>query len=149
MSEKPRVLFLGSHNAGRTQMAEALLRKHGGHRFDVCSAGLEPSQLHPLATEVLAEVGVTAAGLHAKPITAFLGKTTIAWAIIMCEPSERTSPRLYPFATRTVRWPFEDPTWTQGSAEIQLVRFRRVRDAIDARIRSWLREVEASPEASS
>jgi arsenate reductase len=143
-SDKPRVLFLGAHNAARTQIAEALLRKHAGQHFEACSAGLEPSQVHPLAARVLSEIGVAPTGLRAKPIAEFLGKASISYAIIVSEPAERTSPRFYPFATRTLYWPFEDPTWTQGSEEGQLARFRRVRDAIDARIRGWLQALEIS-----
>ena len=41
-------------------------------------------------------------------------------------------------------WNFDDPTEPQGSAELQLAKFRRVRDEIDARIKAWVREADAS-----
>lgn len=49
-----RVLFLCTHNSARSQIAEALHRKHGGEKFRVASAGSDPAQrVHPLAIEKL------------------------------------------------------------------------------------------------
>jgi arsenate reductase len=48
---------------------------------------------------------------------------------------------VFPFAVQTLRWMFDDPTEPQGSPELQLAKFRRVRDEIDARLKAWLREV--------
>lgn len=52
---KPRVLFLRTHNAARSQMAEALLRRYAGDRVEVASAGLEPADVYPFTRCVLAE----------------------------------------------------------------------------------------------
>ena len=54
----PRVLFICVHNAGRSQMSEALLKHYAGDRFDAQSAGLEPGELNPLAVEAMAEIGI-------------------------------------------------------------------------------------------
>ena len=45
--EKIKVLFVCIHNSARSQMAEAFLKKHGGAKFEVESAGLEPGKLNP------------------------------------------------------------------------------------------------------
>jgi arsenate reductase len=151
MNDKPRVLFLCAHNSARSQMAEALLRHHAGERLDAASAGLRPTAVHPLARTVLSEIGVDHSGLHAKPIREFFGGTSIQYAIIVCEPSEAECPRLFPFATRTLYWPLDDPTTADG--DLGLAQFRRVRDEIDARLRAWLqgmrthRRVAAVPRA--
>ena len=50
---KPRVLFICTHNAARSQMAEALLRHYAGERFEVLSAGATPTEVHPLTRQVL------------------------------------------------------------------------------------------------
>jgi len=140
MKEKPRVLFLCTHNAARSQIAEALLRKHAGHRFEVASAGLEPTEVHPLTRQVLEEIGVDHGPLRAKGTREFLGRASIRYAIIVCQRVETQCPQVFPFAVRTLYWNFDDPAEPQGSAELQLAKFRRVRDEIDARLKAWLRD---------
>lgn len=59
MSGKPSVLFVCVHNAGRSQMAAALLRSMAGDRIDVRSAGTEPAdQINPVAVAAMAELGI-------------------------------------------------------------------------------------------
>src|SRR5262245_61916607 len=62
----PHVLFLRKHNAARSQMAEAFLRHFAGDRFEVLSAGLVPTQVHPLIRQVLTETGLDPSRLRAK-----------------------------------------------------------------------------------
>ena len=130
-----------THNAARSQIAEALLRKHAGHRFEVASAGLEPTEVHPLTKQVLAEVGIDPTSLRAKGAREFLGSTPVRYAIIVCQRVEQQCPQVFPFATHTLRWTFDDPTELEGSPERQLAKFRRVRDEIHTRIESWIRDV--------
>lgn len=59
MGAKPRVLFVCTHNAGRSQMAAALLSSRAGDRVEVTSAGSAPaSSLNPAVVEALAEIGL-------------------------------------------------------------------------------------------
>lgn len=59
MSDKPQVLFVCVHNAGRSQMAAALTEMHGRGLIDVRSAGSEPAeQVNPMAVAAMAELGV-------------------------------------------------------------------------------------------
>ena len=146
MSRKPYVLFMCTHNAARSQIAEALLRKYAGHRFEVASAGFDPTEVHPLTRQVLSEVGIDPSGLVAKGLRDFLGKVAVRHAIIVCERTEEHCPRVFPFTGQTLYWAFEDPTRSQGSPELQLAKFRRVRDEIDARIRAWLHQLPAETE---
>jgi arsenate reductase len=144
VTQKPRVLFLCMHNAARSQIAETLLRQYAGHRFEVISAGLEPTEVHPLTRQVLEESGVDHGPLRAKGAREFLGRTSVHYAIIVCQRLEAQCPQIFPFAVQTLHWNFGDPTEPQGSAELQLAKFRRLRDEIDARIKAWLREGDAS-----
>lgn len=123
-------------------MAEALLRKHAGERFDAVSAGLEPTEVHPLTRAVLAEVGIDASALRTKGVNDFLAKVAIRHAIIVCAQAEAECPKIYPFASETLYWAFDDPAAFEGSPELQLAKFRRVRDEIDARVQAWLRVPE-------
>jgi arsenate reductase len=141
---KPRVLFVCTHNAARSQMAEVLLRHAAGERFDVLSAGHSPTEVHPLTRQVLADIGLDSSGLHAKGLDLFLAKVSIAYAIIVCDRAEDDCPRLYPFALQTLYWPFDDPTQAEGSMAERLHAFRTVRDQIQRRIEQWLDALERS-----
>ena len=55
---KRRVLFVCTANSARSLMAEALLRDMAGDRFEVASAGTEPTSPHPMALQVLEEAGI-------------------------------------------------------------------------------------------
>lgn len=134
-----RVLFLCTHNAARSQMAEALLRKHAGERFDVASAGLEPTAVHPLTIRAMHEIGLDISGQRSKGLDEFLGKATVQIAIIVCEQAQKNCPRIFPFAMQCICWPFEDPAACNGTEAEQLQRFRDVRDQIEARILEWLK----------
>ncbi|ODU25228.1 MAG: protein tyrosine phosphatase [Verrucomicrobia bacterium SCN 57-15] len=136
---KQSVLFLCAHNAARSQMAEALLRKHAGDRFDIMSAGLEPTTVHPLTVRVMNEVGLDLSEHRAKGLDGILGKRTFQLAIIVCEQTQKNCPHIYPFALQRLYWPFEDPASFNGAEEDQLQKFRDVRGQIEARILGWLR----------
>ena len=70
MSDKPAVLFVCVHNAGRSQMAAGYLRSLGGGRIDVLSAGSEPKErVNPVAVAAMAEEGIDIAANAPKPLT--------------------------------------------------------------------------------
>ncbi|HEV7183824.1 MAG TPA: arsenate reductase ArsC, partial [Leifsonia sp.] len=70
MSDKPTVLFVCIHNAGRSQMAAGYMRELSGGRVDVLSAGSEPKdQINPIAVQVMAEEGIDIAGNAPKILT--------------------------------------------------------------------------------
>lgn len=70
MTEKPSVLFVCVHNAGRSQMAAALLSHLAGDRIEVRSAGTEPAEdINPMALAAMAEIGVDLAGAMPKLLT--------------------------------------------------------------------------------
>ena len=142
--ERERVLFPCAHNAARSQMAEALLRHHAGDRFEVISAGLEPTEIHPLTLRVLAEDSIETQDLRVEGLDRYMAKTTVQYAIVVCEKTQAKCPRLYPFARQTLYWPFEDPAAFIGSPKEQLEKFREVRDQIDQRVRGWLSELSVA-----
>lgn len=70
MSDKPTVLFVCVHNAGRSQMAAGYLRALAGDRIDVLSAGSEPKDsINPVAVEVMAEEGIDIAARTPRRLT--------------------------------------------------------------------------------
>ena len=140
--KSPQVLFLCTHNTARSQMAEALLKKHAGDRFEVYSAGYEPTDINPFTRQVMAEVGLDLGGQYAKGVKEYLGKINFAYVIIVCDRAEKTCPTAFPSISRQrLFWPFEDPVAFKGTDEEKLAKFREIRDQIDQRIRQWLNEL--------
>jgi len=137
-TDKPCVLFLCTHNSARSQMAEALLRHQAGTRYRACSAGTDPTDVHPMTKRVLEEIGVDTAPLRAKGLKEMLGRAQVRTAIIVCAQAAESCPRLFPFAREVLQWPFDDPSRVEGSEELQLAAFRRTRDEISDRLRTWL-----------
>jgi arsenate reductase len=121
-------------------MAEALLRHHAGDRFEVYSAGLEPGQVNPLTVEVMKEVGIDISGHNSTPISDYLGKLKVDYAIAVCDIAEEACPVLQPFSENLLYWPFEDPASFGANEQEHLAKFREVRDLIDKRLISWIKE---------
>ena len=134
-----KVLFLCTGNIARSQMAEAFLRKYGGERFEVHSAGLEPGEeIHPLARHAMDEVGLDLAGQRPKSLRPYLGREPFDVVIFVCEKAEKSCPVLWPSSLTGLSWPFEDPAAFPGDEEQQLEKFRAVRNQIEQKILEWL-----------
>jgi arsenate reductase len=141
------VLFLCTHNSARSQMAEGLLRHLAGHGFEVASAGTEARGVNPLAVRVMAERGIDIAGHTSKTLDRFLGDR---WdhVVTVCDGANEACP-VFPRAGARLHWSFEDPSAAAGSEAERLAVFRRVRDEIQARVTTWLRERAAAPEGTA
>ena len=70
MSERPTVLFVCVHNAGRSQMAAGILTALAGDRVEVLSAGSQPTdRVNPVAVQAMAEIGIDIAASQPKVLT--------------------------------------------------------------------------------
>lgn len=136
---RPTVLFLCARNSARSQMAEALMRYNAGRRFDVYSAGLKPAGVHPFAQRVLEEIGISTDGLVSTDLGDVLGRVGIDDAIVVCDEADRACRDIQAFARRRHFWPIDDPVVDGLSDDMSLAGFRAARDALDERIRAWLR----------
>lgn len=134
---KSNVLFLCTANSTRSQMAEALLRKHAGEYYEALSAGMEPMVVHPLAVQAMIEVGIDISGRRSKSVKEYLGRIALGHVIFVCARAEKNCPYLSsPLVPES--WPFEDPAACHGTEEECLEKFRMVRDQIEGRVRAWL-----------
>jgi arsenate reductase len=132
MAEKRRVLILCTGNSARSQMAEGLLREMAGDRFEVYSAGVNPSRVRPEAVEAMREVGIDISGHHAKSADEFTGQQ-FDYVITVCDNAREACP-VFPGHAERIHHSFEDPP-PPGAAdpETTMAIFRRVRDEI----RDW------------
>ncbi|MEO8251790.1 MAG: arsenate reductase ArsC [Chloroflexota bacterium] len=134
--EKRRVLFVCVHNSARSQMAEGMLRAWAGDHFEVASGGTEAAGVRPEAIATMAELGIDISGHASKTIERFVGQPW-DWLIPVCEEACEACPYV-PGAKAVLRWSFDDPSAATGSEEERLAEFRRVRDELAARIRSFI-----------
>ena len=133
-----RVLFLGTTNAGRSQMAEALLRQRAGDRFEAYSAGLAPTTVSPLTLQVLEENGVPTDALHAKNVDEYLGKLHFGYVITVCDWAEQNCPTAFLTMGQRLHWTLDDPLKFHGTEDETLATFRRILDETDQLIHAWL-----------
>lgn len=133
---KLRVLVLCTHNSARSQMAEGFLRALAGDRLEVASAGTEATRIHPLAIRAMDEVGIDVRGHASKTLDRFLGAPW-DYVVTVCDQAAERCP-LFPGPARRVHWSFEDPSAAPGDEAERLGAFRRVRDQIAERLRTWL-----------
>lgn len=136
MSDKPEVLFVCVHNAGRSQMAAALLDHHGAGRVVVRSAGSQPAdQLNPAVVEAMAEIGLDISKEFPKPLTDDAVKASDVVITMGCGDECPYFP-----GKTYLDWKLEDPAG-QGIDAV-----RPIRDEIDGRVRALLAELLPSDE---
>jgi arsenate reductase (thioredoxin) len=138
------VLFLCPHNSARSQMAEGFLRHLASNRFEVMSAGIDPTdEIHPCAIETMRESGIDISDQHPKGLREYMGKESFNYLIIVCARAEKRCPKTFPGVGTTFSWIFEDPR-RDGDFPYDsiLERFRTVRDEIELRMRGSLENPE-------
>lgn len=141
----PMVLILCTGNSCRSQMAEALLRRHQGDKYDVHSAGMDPKEaVHPLAVKVMAETGIDIGRHRTKASLEYLGRHPVRHVLIVCDKAHGTCPRIWPGAYTRTYMPFDDPAEAEGSDAQRLTVFRRVRDELDRAMAAWEPRAEAA-----
>ena len=144
----PRVLFICVHNAGRSQMSEALLKHYAGDRFDAQSAGLEPGELNPLAVEAMAEIGIDISRNKTKSVFDIWKRgEAFQYVIAVCDTESAEKCPIFPGVTTRLRWSFNDPSKVTGSRERKLQKVREIRDEIAAKIQDWLASLPAEQSA--
>jgi arsenate reductase len=134
-----RILFLCTHNACRSQFAEAYLKRYAGTRFEVFSAGVEPTELHPLTRRVLEEDGLDCGSLRSKGLEEVRAFAPFETVFVVCRSLEESCPKTIAGWGPRLAWPFEDPAAFAGQPEACLAKFRQIRDEVSQRIQTWLR----------
>ena len=129
MTAKARILILCTGNSARSQMAEGLLRSIAGDRFDVESAGVDPSSVRPEAIKVMREIGIDISNQASKSVKRFV-EERFDFVITVCDNAKESCP-IFPNAIEKIHKSFEDPP-VPGAAtpDETLAIFRRVRDEI-------------------
>ncbi|WP_433506954.1 arsenate reductase ArsC [Pseudonocardia halophobica] len=135
MKTVPEVLFVCVHNAGRSQMAAALLHHHAHGAVNVRSAGSAPADtINPAVREVMSEVGLDLSQEFPKPLTDDVVRAADVVITMGCGDACPVHP-----GKRYLDWDLTDPAG-KTAAEI-----RPIRDEIDRRVRDLITELTAQP----
>jgi arsenate reductase (thioredoxin) len=127
----PEVLFVCVHNAGRSQMAAALLDRRAGGAVHVRSAGSDPAdRLNPAVVEAMSELGLDISKEFPKPLT----DESVKSADVVITMGCGDACPFYP-GKRYLDWDLEDP------AGKSIATVRRIRDEVDERVQTLLREL--------
>jgi arsenate reductase len=135
-----RVLFICTKNSARSQMAEALVNHDLAGRIEACSAGTDPSAVHPMAVTVMKEMGIDISHYRSKSIDEFAGEK-FDYVITLCSQANEACPVFFG-RTQRLHMGFEDPAAVLGSEDQKLAAFRRVRDQIRDEVVAFLAKQE-------
>ena len=132
------VLFLCTGNSARSVMAERLMERRGAGRFRAFSAGSFPKGVvHPLALRLLAEQGLTTAGLRSKSWDEFArpGAPEMDFVFTVCDEAANEVCPVWPGHPTTAHWGVPDPAAAGGCEIERMFAFREAFAVLDRRIR--------------
>ena len=138
---KPRILFLCTGNSARSVLAEATLRAWAGHRFEVFSAGSQPTgTVNPFALRQLAAEGIATAGLRSKSWDEFAGDdaTPLDLVVTVCDAAAAESCPLVFGDFLRAHWGLPDPAAVEGDDHARAAAFAQAHRIVKARLLALL-----------
>jgi len=131
-----RVLFVGTDNATRSQLAEALLKHEAGEWFHPISAGTAPRPVNRLTVQVLHEVGIEWGSARSKSVDEVRDQP-FDYVITMCREAQDACPALQP-ATATIHWGLTDPAAVEGTPVDRLAAYRHTRREVASAVHRFV-----------
>lgn len=120
-------------------MAETFLRSFAGDKFEVESAGLEPTEVNPVVVEAMEELDFDLSRNTTKSVFEFYKQGKLFdYVITVCDEAVEERCPIFPGLTRRMHWPFKDPAALTGTHQEKLAGTRKIRDEIKARIEEFL-----------
>lgn len=116
-----RVLFLCTYNSARSQLAEGIMRVAAGDEVEVYSAGSEPGQVHPLAVQAAATLGIDISRQQSKHMDQFVDQQ-FDYIITVCDRVRESCP-VFPDDPQRIHWSFPDPAAVTGTETQKLHAF--------------------------
>lgn len=133
---KKKVLFLCTGNSCRSQIGEGLMRHLAGDRYDVYSAGVEPSRIHPMSILVMNEIGIDISQQSSDDVSDYLN-SGIDIVISVCDHAAQTCPT-FPGNVERIHWGLKDPFHGWDVDESKLPDYRQTREDLKQRIQDYL-----------
>jgi arsenate reductase len=97
---------------------------------------MEPGRVNPLAIEAMREIGIDISDHRSKSVDEFIGQE-FDYVITVCDKAKESCP-IFPGKAQRIHWSIDDPAAAEGDEAIRLAIFRRLRDEIRERLRSFL-----------
>jgi len=143
MSNKKRVLVICGHNSARSQMAETFIRELGDGRFQVESAGLEPTEINPLVVAAMREIGHDLSQKGTQSVfDLFRAGRLFDYVIAVCDAASDQRCPGFPGVTQRLHWPFPDPEDLTGGPEEKLAEVRDIRNRIRDKVEAWIQSFD-------
>ncbi|HPE29462.1 MAG TPA: arsenate reductase ArsC [Candidatus Mcinerneyibacteriales bacterium] len=138
-----RVLFICVHNSARSQMAAAFTNHYGKGRMTADSAGLEPGTLNPYVVKVMAERGIDISRNTPKSVMdVYQAGKPFDIIVTVCDPEAGQRCPVFPGEAERLHWAFADPSVLHGDESFILAETRKIRDAIEEKVRQWIKEIK-------
>jgi arsenate reductase len=142
-----RVLFVSTGDASRGILAEAVLRRAGGDRFRVASAGVSSRPVEPMTLGVLAEAGFDHDWAVSDPIEAYRG-AEFDYVITLCDDARAVCPN-FPGADQSIHWGYKDPAAAPGDEGARRAAYVRVLTDLGQRVRQFVTIAEREDRLAS
>ena len=137
MTKKEKIIFICTGNACRSQIAEGIMRQLAGDKFDVFSAGSNPTKIHPMSIKVMNNIGIDISSHTSDPISSFLNEN-INIVVTVCDKANKACP-VFPGKVERIHWSIEDPFRGWRSDPDDLVNFNKTRNDLNERIKNFLK----------
>lgn len=139
-----KVLFICIHNSARSQIAEALLKKYAGDKFQVESGGFEPGTINPYAIQVLQqEENIDISHNSADSLFEMLKQGKLFnYIITVCDEGNAQKCPIFPGMSSRIHWSFPDPSTFVGSDEEIYEQIKKVYKEIKKEVLTFIELVE-------
>ena len=135
---KHNIIFICTGNSCRSQIAEGLFKNEAGDKFNVYSAGSDPSRLHPASIKVMAEWGIDISNQKSEKIDKYLNKK-IDIVVTVCDNANKSCPS-FPSGGNRIHWSIKDTFHNWGDDEKDLEPYRLARNEIKDKIKTLLKQ---------
>lgn len=124
-------------------MAEAYLKKLGGNKFFVESAGLEAGKLNPLAIEVMKEDGIDISNNQSNDVFEFFKEGRVyQYVVTVCDKEASDRCPFFPGTFKKINWAFTDPSSLTGTYEEKLEVTRQIRDQVKESVLNLIKNLD-------
>lgn len=130
---KKRILFICTHNANRSQIAEGFVNNLYSDKYEAYSAGMQPTEINPISIEIMKEIGIDISKYKSKGIEDFLDKE-FDYVVMLCDSSVGCP--FFPGGKEYIHMNFEDPSIFKGNEEDIMALYRKLRDEIG----KWIKD---------